>query len=58
MINVACNIDNNYIVRCCTMLTSLFFNNRDRDIRVYVISEGLTDEAQQHIQTAALSSRH
>lgn len=41
-INILCATDDNYVPYCGIMLTSVFFNNRDADILVYVITQGLT----------------
>lgn len=32
MIHIACNIDNNYIMQCCTTLESIMYNNKNEQI--------------------------
>lgn len=47
--DVACNIDSNYIKYCIVMLTSLFENNKEEDITVHIIAEKLTEQEKQVI---------
>lgn len=43
-INILCAADDNYVPYCGIMLTSLFENNKDVDIDVYLMTAGLTDK--------------
>lgn len=43
IINIALNIDSKYVVPCCTMLCSIFENNRNKKFCIHIISEGLND---------------
>ena len=43
--NILCTPDNNYIPYCGIMLTSLFENNKDLDICVYVMCEHLEEKS-------------
>lgn len=43
-INVVCNIDNGYSAYCGTMLTSLFKNNLEEDITVYLVTDFIDDD--------------
>lgn len=45
--DIACNIDNNYVQHCVVMLTSLFENNKDEKITVYLVSGPLSEENEQ-----------
>lgn len=49
MIHIACNIDDNYVMQCCTMLVSVMHNNQNEDICFHVISHALSKTAQQQI---------
>lgn len=49
-INILCTPDDNYIPYCGIMLTSLFENNRDININLYVISCQLSEENQKKIR--------
>ena len=42
-INIALNMDSEYVVHCCTMLCSIFENNKNNKFCIHIISEGLTD---------------
>lgn len=44
-VNILCTPDNNYIAYCGIMLTSLFENNKDVDICVYVMCEHLEEKS-------------
>ena len=39
--NIVLNTDSQYVVHCCTMLTSLLENNKNCKFNIHVISEGL-----------------
>lgn len=43
-INILCTPDDNYIPYCGIMLTSLFENNKQEDIVVYIICDTLTEK--------------
>lgn len=45
MIHIACNIDDNYIMQCCTTLVSVMYNNRNEQITFHIIAEKLSNEA-------------
>ena len=40
--NIACSTDDNYVRYCGVMLTSLFENNKEEVIHIYVFTEGLS----------------
>ena len=42
--NVFCSTDDNYAQYCAVMLTSLFENNRDSEVCVYLMTEGLSQD--------------
>lgn len=42
MIDIVCNIDENYVEHCGVMLTSLFVNNADLYFRIHIINTGLS----------------
>ena len=41
--NILCATDDNYVPYCGIMLTSLFENNKEADINVYILTENLND---------------
>ena len=45
MIHIACNIDDNYIMQCCTTLVSVMYNNRNEQITFHMIAEKLSNKA-------------
>lgn len=49
MIHIACNIDNNYIMQCCTTLESIMYNNKNEQITFHIIAFQLSDEAKNMI---------
>jgi lipopolysaccharide biosynthesis glycosyltransferase len=53
--NVACAIDEGYAQHCGVMLCSLFRNNPAVDFRIFVISDGLSENAQQKLRSVAAS---
>jgi lipopolysaccharide biosynthesis glycosyltransferase len=53
--NVACTIDEGYAQHCGVMLCSLFRNNPAVDFRIFVISDGLSENAQQKLRSVAAS---
>lgn len=46
IIEIACNIDEQYLKYCYVMLTSLFENNKDASIRIHLIASELSQESQ------------
>lgn len=42
-INILCSTDNNYAAYCGITLTTLYENNRNNDITVYLLTDGLND---------------
>ncbi len=36
---IACTCDNNYTAHCGTLLTSIFENNKNRDIEIYILTD-------------------
>lgn len=57
VVHVACNIDNNYVKYCAVMLTSLLENNKDVEIHVHVIADGLAEDGKTVI-TDIVSGRY
>lgn len=51
--NVLCATDNAYVPYCGVMLTSLFENNKNISIDVYVLTEGLSEQNVASFQTLA-----
>lgn len=49
MIDIVCNIDENYVEHCGVMLTSLFIHNSDLDIRVHIINTGVNDKGKHRL---------
>lgn len=45
MIHIACNIDSNYVMQCCTTLVSVMYNNKDEEISFHIIASQLSNEA-------------
>lgn len=43
-INVLCATDANYAALCGVMLTSLLENNKDKNIRIFIFTQGISDE--------------
>ena len=44
MIHIGLCTDNRYAMPCGVCVTSLFENNKDEEITVYVLEKGLTDD--------------
>ena len=42
--NFAISLDNNYVMPCLALITSIFENNRQNDCRIYLLTDGLTDD--------------
>lgn len=57
MINIAIAVNSRYIRYAYVMLTSLFLNNRQSDITVYVLQSNLTDEDKNCLTKLALTCR-
>lgn len=49
--NIFCSTDDNYAPYCAVMLTSLCENNKDLSIHVYLMTEGLTTENHDVLET-------
>ena len=49
MIHIACNIDNNYIMQCCTTLESVMYNNKEEQIVFHIIAKNLNNDARRTI---------
>jgi lipopolysaccharide biosynthesis glycosyltransferase len=45
MIDIVCNIDNNYTKHCCAMLASLFTNNNEEQFHIHIITDNLNIES-------------
>lgn len=43
-INLATSLDNNYVMPCLALITSIFENNRQNNCRIYLLTDGLTEE--------------
>jgi len=48
--DIACNIDNNYVRFCSIMLVSLFENNRDESFDIHIVTQDLSDEGLQTLK--------
>ena len=48
--DIACNIDNNYVRFCSVMLVSLFENNRDQSFDIHIVSQDLSEDGQQTLK--------
>ena len=44
--DIVCNIDNGYVKYCVVMLTSLFINNKNKDLHIHIIADDLSEESQ------------
>ena len=42
--NFAISLDNNYVMPCLALITSIFENNKAHTCKVYLLTDGLTDE--------------
>ena len=42
--NFAISLDNNYVMPCLALITSIFENNRQNGCRVYLLTDGLTED--------------
>ena len=42
--NFAISLDNNYVMPCLALITSIFENNRQNNCRVYLLTDGLTED--------------
>ncbi len=56
--NILCATDNKYVPYCGIMLTSLFENNRDQKICVYVLTGGLKKDNSRSLQELGNSYGH
>ena len=48
--NILCATDDNYVPYCGIMLTSLFENNKEAEINVYILTENLNDTNKEKIK--------
>jgi lipopolysaccharide biosynthesis glycosyltransferase len=55
--DIAFNIDDNYIMQCCTTIVSILHNNKKSAVRFHVISNGLTDESMSKIKQMVVNYR-
>ncbi len=53
MMNIAISINRKYVVVAYVMLTSLFENNKDEDVRVFVLNSELTDDDVESLSSLA-----
>lgn len=51
--NIACVIDNKFVPYCGIMLTSLFENNRNKKLDIYILSSDLNKSAQKELLNIA-----
>ncbi len=49
-IHIAFNIDDNYLKHCCVTLTSLFENNKEENIHVYILYMSLSEDSKHIIR--------
>ncbi len=56
-IHIALNIDDNYLVQCCTMLTSIFENNKDAKFAIYILYISLS-ETSKHAVTQVVKDKY
>mgnify|MGYP000466571498 CR=1 FL=1 len=50
IMDIVCSIDNNYVLHCAVMLTSLFENNRSESHVIHLLTEGLTPDNRKLIE--------
>lgn len=48
--DIACNIDNNYVRFCSIMLVSLFENNKDESFDIHIVTQDLSEEGQKTLK--------
>ena len=53
MIHIGLCTDNRYAMPCGVCVTSLFENNKDEEITVYVLEKGLTGDNKEKFRTLA-----
>lgn len=53
IMDIVFNIDDNYLMQCCTTMVSILHNNKDGQISFHVISNGLTNESRLKIEQVA-----
>ncbi|MFR9164818.1 MAG: glycosyltransferase family 8 protein [Dysgonomonas sp.] len=54
--NIVCCIDNKYIKHCIVTIVSLIENNRDENIDIYIVSQGLTKENEDLLRDVVVNS--
>lgn len=57
-INIACNIDSNYVKYCIVMLTSLIENNKDSLFNIHIITDDLSDNDKSMIDKIVKNRYH
>lgn len=50
MYHIACNIDSKYTRFCGVLIVSVFENNRDKDIKFHILSDGLTNHDKESLK--------
>lgn len=53
--NIVCVTDDNYVLYCGIMLTSLYENNRDVEITTYILTRGLCEDNRDRLSRLAES---
>ena len=53
VMNILCATDDNYVALCGIMLTSLYLNNRDINIHVYLLTEGINENDSSKLKQTA-----
>ena len=51
--NILCATDDNYVPYCGIMLTSLFENNKELKLCIYILAEHLSDKSRNEFATLA-----
>lgn len=49
MIHIACNIDENYIMQCCTTLASVMYNNKEEQISFHILANDISQKSKKII---------
>ena len=52
-IDVTCSTDDKYVQHCCAMLCSLFENNKEHKVIVYLLHHGLSNDSQELLHLLA-----
>lgn len=48
--NIVCCTDNNYVIPCGVLITSVCENNSSEDIKIYILTEGISLENQERLK--------